>query len=410
MTVSSSINKVEYAGNAATTVFAFPYLFYSNSDIKVYFDGVLQSSGYTVTGVGTGSGDITFSTAPANGVEIIILRTVPYIQNTDFTDFDGNPSTVTEKAFDLLTMQTQQLSELQSRIVSVGIGSGLSSTTLPDPLTTTSFLTATLAGGFQWASLGSISTSIDTLFTGLATDDLLTYNGTKWVNAPTITTAQIANNAVTFAKLDDDILAGATTATIADTDIIAFGDVSDANKTKRTTVQGILDLVPAGVLEKVSTTTFSGAATFDVALAAGYIYEIELINIISSVDGAGLFLRTSSNGGSSFDSAATDYAINLTRVPGTPSVIDSDSKIDTQINYDASTGLFVNADFTFYPQGSSLWFNGDFKGMFVTPPSSMQVYNGYFMRKSTSLVNAVRFYFDTGNITSGTAVVYRRAT
>ncbi len=124
MTVSSSVNKTEYTGDGVSTVFSFPYIFYSNSDIKVYFNGVLQSSGYTVSGAGnSGGGNVTFSIAPTNGVEIVIIRIVSYIQNTDFTDFDGNPSTVTERAFDILTMQTQQLAESQGRVVSVSIGS-----------------------------------------------------------------------------------------------------------------------------------------------------------------------------------------------------------------------------------------------------------------------------------------------
>lgn len=115
MTVSSPINTEVYTGNGVTTVFAFPKRFYSDSHIKVYFDSVLQTTGYTVSGVGTLSGSVTFTVAPSNGVEVLIVREVPYTQETDFENFDGNPSDVTEKQFDLVVMQTQQLSESISR-------------------------------------------------------------------------------------------------------------------------------------------------------------------------------------------------------------------------------------------------------------------------------------------------------
>jgi len=244
MTVSSSVNKTEYTGDGVSTVFSFPYIFYSNSDIKVYFNGVLQSSGYTVSGAGnSGGGNVTFSIAPTNGVEIVIIRIVSYIQNTDFTDFDGNPSTVTERAFDILTMQTQQLAESQGRVVSVSIGSGLSSTTLPDPAATTSYLSATLAGGFEWKQLASISGSIDTELSGLTTNDLLIYNGTNWKNTPTIAAANIPNNSVALSKLSNNFIASATAKTITASDLIIFGDASDSNNSKRDTVQTIVDII-----------------------------------------------------------------------------------------------------------------------------------------------------------------------
>lgn len=131
MTVSSDDNKVPYTGNGVTTVFAFSRIFYSESHIKVYLDGVLQSSGYSVSGVGTDSGYVTFTSAPANGVDVLIQRVVPYRQETEFENFDGNPSVVTEKQFDLTVMQTQQLNETLSRAITVPVGDSASDLELP---------------------------------------------------------------------------------------------------------------------------------------------------------------------------------------------------------------------------------------------------------------------------------------
>lgn len=116
MTVPSATNRVNYTGNGVTTAFTFPYIFYDEDHLKVYFDGVLQSSGYVVTGAGSEiGGGVTFTSAPSADVSILIRRVVGYTQDTDFENFDGNPSDVTEKQFDLLAMQTQQLADESAR-------------------------------------------------------------------------------------------------------------------------------------------------------------------------------------------------------------------------------------------------------------------------------------------------------
>lgn len=53
----------------------------------------------------------------------------------------------------------------------------------------------------------------------------------------------------------------------------------------------------------------SAVAAIDVPIPAGYrVVELHLLNIKPATNGAGLFLRTSSNGGVSFDAGASDYA------------------------------------------------------------------------------------------------------
>jgi hypothetical protein len=62
----------------------------------------------------------------------------------------------------------------------------------------------------------------------------------------TVTTAKIAANAVDETKLKDALVADFTEVVIAAGDSILLGDATDSGNTKRDTVQGILDLVPAG--------------------------------------------------------------------------------------------------------------------------------------------------------------------
>lgn len=163
MTVTSDDNRVTATGNGVTTAFSFSRIFYSEDHIEVYLDGVLQSSGYTVTGAGTTSGFVTFSVAPPNGTDIIMRRIVPYRQETDFENFDGNPSDVTEKQFDLVVMQTQQLAQIANRSITVPVNDTATDLELPD--------VATRAGGvliFDGNGNVDVTTDADSVSAGVA--------------------------------------------------------------------------------------------------------------------------------------------------------------------------------------------------------------------------------------------------
>lgn len=131
MTISTDDNEVSYTGNSVTTVFSFSRLFYDEDHVQVYLDNVLQTSGYTVSGVGTTGGNVTFTSAPGTAAAVLIRRVVPYRQETDFENNDGNPSDVTEKQFDLVVMQTQQLNEGLGRAITVPIGDTATDLELP---------------------------------------------------------------------------------------------------------------------------------------------------------------------------------------------------------------------------------------------------------------------------------------
>jgi hypothetical protein len=159
MTVPSATNRVNYTGNGVTTAFAFPYIFYDEDHIKVYFDGVLQSSGYVVTGAGSESGGtVTFTPAPSADVSILIRRVVGYTQDTDFENFDGNPSDVTEKQFDLLAMQTQQLADESVRSLKLREDDPTTSIELPLVADRANMFLAFDSLGNPTASAGATST------------------------------------------------------------------------------------------------------------------------------------------------------------------------------------------------------------------------------------------------------------
>ena len=117
MTVSSSTNLASYSGNGSTTVFAYGFKIFADSDLTVTLvndtTGVettqTLTTHYTVSGAGTDSGgNVTFGSAPASGNTVKIERILSHTQTTTYTENDAFPSQAHEDGLDRLTMLTQQ--------------------------------------------------------------------------------------------------------------------------------------------------------------------------------------------------------------------------------------------------------------------------------------------------------------
>ena len=124
MTISSTHNVDKYTGDGVVTIFPYTYRILADAHMKVYLDGVLQTSGYTVSGAGNSSGNVTFDTAP--DVEIILQREVPLTQQTDYEEYDPFSATDHENALDKLTMIDQQQQEELDRALKSALGSDIS--------------------------------------------------------------------------------------------------------------------------------------------------------------------------------------------------------------------------------------------------------------------------------------------
>lgn len=127
MTLSTSTNKITYTCNGTTNEFAVPFLFFADSHISVQIktnDGqaqtLKQDDDYTLSGGGNAAGGTCVLTAaPENGAELLILRDVPYKQETRYIDGDPMPAPLLERNLDALTMMCQQLEEQCARAVAV---------------------------------------------------------------------------------------------------------------------------------------------------------------------------------------------------------------------------------------------------------------------------------------------------
>lgn len=143
---------------------------------------------------------------------------------------------------------------------------------------------------------------------------------TAKIAALAVTTAKIATNNIDETLIKDAFIADFTEVTVAAGDSILLGDVGDSGNTRRDTVQGILDLVPAPggrvLLETLtpsaaSTTTLTAAAIFDGTYEK---IEIEITGYTASVDGDYALITVSTDGGSTFKSSA--YAYHVSRNAG----------------------------------------------------------------------------------------------
>ena len=160
MTISTTLDRISYAGNGSTTPFSFPYLFFADADLTVIL--VVDSTGvettqtitshYTITGAGDQSGGtVTMATPPASGETLVILRDADITQGLDLVENDPFPSDLIEQQFDKLTIAAQKLDTWANRTAKLTDGdtSGFDAT-LPNTHTADTALVINAAGtGFD---------------------------------------------------------------------------------------------------------------------------------------------------------------------------------------------------------------------------------------------------------------------
>lgn len=171
MTVSSALNRKSYSGDGSTVAFATsPVIFFDDSDLRVYrvdADGVatLQTitTHYTVSGGAGAVGTVTTVYTLAADEEILIIRSVPLVQEADFVNNDPSDAEVAEDALDKLTMMVQQLQEQVDRSLVLPVQTTLSSIEIPDPTGKAGQIMVANAGGDGFDLTAAIDTDLVTV-------------------------------------------------------------------------------------------------------------------------------------------------------------------------------------------------------------------------------------------------------
>ena len=120
MTVSSTVNKIQYVGDGVSDIYTYPFRIFQDSDLHVTVDAVDQvlNTDYTVTGAGDlAGGTIIFESGsiPADQSIILINRAVPITQLIDYVDYDRFPAEVHEAGLDKGIIISQQQQEQLDR-------------------------------------------------------------------------------------------------------------------------------------------------------------------------------------------------------------------------------------------------------------------------------------------------------
>ena len=136
MTISTTTIKNSYSGDGSTTEFTYTFKITDEDHIEVLTrasDGTevtkTITTDYTVAGVGNaGGGTVTFLTAPASGLTVILRRDTPQTQGLDLIENDPLPANSLEDAYDKLTAITQELQEESDRSIKLSRTNTMTST------------------------------------------------------------------------------------------------------------------------------------------------------------------------------------------------------------------------------------------------------------------------------------------
>ena len=135
MTVSSLTVKNSYNGDNTTTAFSYTFPIHTAAELQVIERSALGTetvktlnSDYTITDNGAAGGSVNFSTAPANGVTIVLLRNTSLTQEVDYISNDAFGAETHEGALDKLTLQVQEVQEEVDRSIKLSRTNTINST------------------------------------------------------------------------------------------------------------------------------------------------------------------------------------------------------------------------------------------------------------------------------------------
>lgn len=224
-------------------------------------------------------------------------------------------------------------------------------------------------------------------------DGSLTYEGMNLLE-------EVINNAA-LDDLGDVVITSATTG-----QILRYNGTSWVN-------------VASGTPILLATRTASASATLDFTEFNNAVYrryEFELENVLPATDDVSLFLRTSTNGGTSYSNTAGDYYWSLTGMNGTAATSSAVASAGGIVLTSNTAGERMgNAAGEYGASGIVRIFNAGNASSATDVQSHVSYYNtataysqyvGAGVRAAAADVDAVRFLMTIGNIASGTIRMY----
>lgn len=170
-----------------------------------------------------------------------------------------------------------------------------------------------------------------------------------------------------------------------------------------------------GGMQLLASGSVSSAASLDIVLTSYTGYRgivVELINFIPATDSVGLYCRVSTNGGSSYDSGASDYKYAFVRASSSANFLSNTSSagaaqllIGDVIGNGSSEGIDATVKFV-GQANTAIKPKVRFEGALYEAGDILQRIFGGGHRNTAQDTDAIQFLFSSGNIASGTYAVY----
>ena len=142
-------------------------------------------------------------------------------------------------------------------------------------------------------------------------------------------------------------------------------------------------------------------------------YIVEIISLVADTDAVYAIMRTSSDGGSTFDSGASDYAaFDIGRDAGSGAIGNnnnslSEMRLTGTSNFGNASGESLAATITVRdPANASLETMFSWQVDMIAPDTATRGHWGGGRRKQAAVVDAIEFTLSSGNISSATVKLY----
>ena len=271
---------------------------------------------------------------------------------------------------------------------------------------------------------------IDIVLTGPAAGNFLRYDGVNWVNVTAVDTGDLADGAVTFEKFQDiaanSVLArtdpgsgSASALALASGQLVGRGDAGDVSAISPgaglSMTGTTLNAEPAG-LALLATATAASSTSVDFTSYIDGTYDEYIVTVsayVPSTDGTDLFLRTSTDGGASFDSGGSDYAYRTISGPTDNTVVNANNSetagaISLFAGDTAGNDTGEASHLTLHlhaPSDTNKTLMRWFAEMSASD-GKFRFYHGIGVRHAVADVDALRFLSSAGTIASGEFKLY----